>query len=82
MPAVRDLQELSVVLDEAKVFDSRDQINEALNNIQGYNRSEDVGVGIKTVLTIAESARLAGGDPCQWFAEQLCSQIQRHNPRT
>jgi vesicle-fusing ATPase len=78
---VRDLRELSSVLDEAKVFDSREQINSALNNIQSYSGSEEVGVGIKAVLTLAESARLAGGDPCEWFAEQMCGRIQRNNPR-
>ncbi len=45
------------------------------------NGSQQVGVGIKTVLTIAESARLAGSEPGQWFAEQLGEQIQRNNPR-
>lgn len=81
VPAVRDLRELSAVLGDAGMFDSSADLTEALNSIQSYNNSEAVGVGIKTVLTIAESARLAGGDPGQWFAEQLCGQIQRYNPR-
>ncbi|KAH8907266.1 AAA-domain-containing protein [Coniochaeta sp. PMI_546] len=81
VPAVRDLHELSNVLKEANAFDSPADINEALNTIQEYSNSQQVGVGIKTVLTIAESARLAGSEPGQWFAEQLGEQIQRNNPR-
>lgn len=76
VPAVRDLRELSNVLKEAGAFDSQADVNEALNTIQ----SDGIGVGIKTVLTIAESARLAGSEPGQWFAEQLGAQIQRNNP--
>ncbi|OIW27224.1 AAA-domain-containing protein [Coniochaeta ligniaria NRRL 30616] len=81
VPAVRDLHELSSVLKEANAFDSPADVNEALNAIQEYSNSQQVGVGIKTVLTIAESARLAGSEPGQWFAEQLGEQIQRNNPR-
>lgn len=81
VPAVRDLHELSNVLKEANSFDSPADVNEALNTIQEYSNSQQVGVGIKTVLTIAESARLAGSEPGQWFAEQLGEQIQRNNPR-
>lgn len=81
VPAVRDLNELSQVLREANAFESPGEANEALNAIQEYSSSAQVGVGIKTVLTIAESARLAGSEPGQWFAEQLGEQIQRNNPR-
>lgn len=81
VPAVRDLGELAQVLREANPFDSPADANEALNAIQEYSGSQQVGVGIKTVLTIAESARLAGAEPGQWFAEQLGEQIQRNNPR-
>jgi vesicle-fusing ATPase len=81
VPAVRDLNELSNLLKEANAFDSPADANEALNTIQEYANSQHVGVGVKTVLTIAESARLAGAEPGQWFAEQLGEQIQRNNPR-
>ena len=81
VPAVRDLRELSGLLQDANVFDSSADVNEALNTIQTDTGSQAVGVGIKTVLTIAESARLAGGEPGRWFGEQLCGQIQRNNPR-
>jgi vesicle-fusing ATPase len=81
VPAVRDLRELSQVLKETNAFESPADVNQALNAIQSYSDSQQVGVGIKTVLTIAESARLAGDEPGQWFAEQLGEQIQRNNPR-
>jgi vesicle-fusing ATPase len=81
VPAVKDLRELQAVLRDAGVFDTDGDINAALNSIQSFNGSESVGVGIKTVLTLAESSRLAGDDPVQWFSEQLSNQIQRNNPR-
>jgi len=82
VPAVRDIRELAAVLQEANAFENQADVNEALNTIREYgNGSQQVGVGIKTVLTIAESARLAGSEPGQWFAEQLGEQIQRNNPR-
>jgi vesicle-fusing ATPase len=81
VPAVRDIRELSNVLREGNVFESQSDVNEALNTIQEYSGGDKVGVGIKTVLTIAESARLAGAEPGQWFAEQLGAQIARNNPR-
>lgn len=81
VPAVKDLRELSNVLKEANSFETSADVNEALNSLQEYSNSQNVGVGIKTVLTIAESARLAGPEPGQWFAEQLGAQIERNNPR-
>lgn len=79
VPAVKDLRELQNVLRESNAFESPSDVNEALNAIQEYSGSGSVGVGVKTVLTIAESARLAGEQPGQWFAEQLGAQIQRNN---
>ena len=83
VPAVRDLDELASLLREAGAFESEADVGEALGSLQEYGGdSQRVGVGVKTVLTIAESARLAAGaEPGQWFAEQLGAQIQRSNPR-
>ena len=80
VPAIKDLRELGNVLNEFGSFGSGADINEALNLVQTYSGSELVGVGIKPVLTIAESATMSA-EPAQWFAEQLGAQIARNNPR-
>lgn len=78
VPAVRDLRELGIVLSEAGMFESPADVNEALNTVRSY-ASDTVGVGIKTILTTAETAKLSS-DPVQWFGEQLATQIARYNP--
>ncbi|KAK0634869.1 vesicular-fusion protein sec18-like protein [Bombardia bombarda] len=78
VPAVQDLRELGTVLSETGVFESPADINEVLNTVQSYTNSDSVGVGIKTILTTAESAKFSA-EPGQWFAEQLAGQIARFN---
>ncbi|KAH8883908.1 vesicular-fusion protein SEC18 [Thozetella sp. PMI_491] len=80
VPAVKDLRELGNVLNEFGSFGSGADINEALNLVQQYTNSNNVGVGIKTVLTVAESATMSE-QPAQWFAEQLSAQVARNNPQ-
>ncbi len=80
VPAVKDLRELGNALGEFGSFGSGADINEALNLVQSYGNGDVVGVGIKTVLTIAESATMSA-EPPQWFADQIGAQIARNNPR-
>jgi vesicle-fusing ATPase len=80
VPAVRDVRELATVLAEANAFESPADINEVVQMVRQYS-SDNVGVGIKTILSLTEAAQFANGDPGQWFAEQLGRQIARHNPR-
>ncbi len=80
VPAVSDLQELSTALRELNALDPADA-NQALNTLRQTNRSDHVGVGIKTVLTMAESAAMVD-EPAAWFAEQLGRAIITNNPRT
>ncbi|KAK1761065.1 P-loop containing nucleoside triphosphate hydrolase protein [Echria macrotheca] len=79
VPAVRDLNELGVVLSEARMFASSAHVEEALKTVGEYASSDTVGVGIKTILTTAETAKLSS-DPVNWFGEQLAGQIARYNP--
>jgi vesicle-fusing ATPase len=65
VPAVQDVREMGAVLTETGVF-------------EGYTGSERVGVGVKTILTTSETARLSA-DPAEWFAEQISQQIARWN---
>ncbi|KAK3321121.1 P-loop containing nucleoside triphosphate hydrolase protein [Cercophora scortea] len=78
VPAVRDLNELAVVLRETDAFDSEGGITEVLNTLRSYGGSTDVNVGVKTILTTAESAKFSS-EPGQWFAEQIAGQIVRYN---
>ncbi|KAK0626361.1 putative NsfA protein [Immersiella caudata] len=79
VPAVQDLRELGTVLIEAGMFDPSD-VNEALNTVNEYTSgSQTVGVGIKTILTTAEDAKLSE-EPTQWFGQQLATQIIKYNP--
>lgn len=73
---MRDLRELEAVLRGASVFESPEVIGSALRSLQSYSRSEAVGVGIKTVLTVAELAKITGGHVGDVFAERLISKIQ------
>ena len=47
-----------------------------MNRLREWTDSEKVGLGIKTILTTAETARLSAR-PAEWFAEQLAGQIAR-----
>ncbi|KAK3941726.1 P-loop containing nucleoside triphosphate hydrolase protein [Diplogelasinospora grovesii] len=84
VPAVRDTQELKEVLKSVGAFDgNRQDIEEAVNMVveSNANGGGAVGVGIKTILTIAESAKFSA-QPSQWFADQLASQIARYSPHS
>mgnify|MGYP002620969668 FL=1 len=52
------------------------EIEERVNRLREWTDSEKVGLGIKTILTTAETARLSAR-PAEWFAEQLAGQIAR-----
>jgi vesicle-fusing ATPase len=79
VPAVEDLRELGTVLKVARMFDPS-EISEAIETVKEYtpSNSQTVGLGIKTILTVAEKAKLSD-NPTQWFAEQLATQIMKYN---
>ena len=79
VPAVSDLRELATALQEFDAFEPAD-MNQALITLGQYNSTDQVGVGIKTVLTMAESAAMVD-DPASWFANQLGQTIAANNPR-
>jgi vesicle-fusing ATPase len=79
VPAVQNTREMEAVLAESGTFESPADVNEVLNRVREYTNSERVGVGIKTILTTAETARLSA-QPAEWFAEQIAGQINRYNP--
>ncbi|KAL2129982.1 hypothetical protein VTI74DRAFT_7051 [Chaetomium olivicolor] len=80
VPAVQDTREMANVLAESGAFEGPADVNEVLNKLREYSNSERVGVGIKTILTTAETARLSD-TPAEWFAEQIAGQVARWNPR-
>ncbi|KAL2167899.1 hypothetical protein VTG60DRAFT_636 [Thermothelomyces hinnuleus] len=81
VPAVQDTRELSSVLAESGAFEGPGDVNLVLNRLREYSNSDRVGVGIKTILTTVETARLSA-EPAEWFAEQIATQIARYSPYT
>lgn len=79
VPAVQDTREMANVLTESGAFEGPADVNEVLNRLREYSSSDRVGVGIKTILTTAETARLSA-EPAEWFAEQIAGQIAKANP--
>ncbi|KAK4133119.1 AAA-domain-containing protein [Trichocladium antarcticum] len=80
VPAVQDTRELAAVLRESGAFEGpAGGVDEVLDRVREYTNGERVGVGIKTILTTAETARLSA-QPAEWFAEQIAGQIARYNP--
>lgn len=80
VPAVQDTRELAAVLGESGAFEGPEDVNLVLNRVREYSGNSDrIGVGIKTILTTAETARLSA-EPAEWFAEQIATQIARYNP--
>ncbi len=75
---MKDVRELATALQQFNAFDPAD-MNQAVNMMRQYNDSDHVGVGIKTILTVAESASMVN-DPASWFAEQLARAIATNNP--
>jgi vesicle-fusing ATPase len=78
VPAVQDVREMGAVLTETGVFEGREGVEQVLGKVAEYTGSERVGVGVKTILTTSETARLSA-DPAEWFAEQISQQIARWN---
>ncbi len=79
VPAVADVRELATALQQFGAFADSADINQAINTVQQYNGGSDqVGVGIKTVLTMAESAAMVD-DSTAWFAEQMGRAIAANN---
>ncbi|KAK3387541.1 P-loop containing nucleoside triphosphate hydrolase protein [Podospora didyma] len=77
VPAVQDLRELGAILEKTGAFPTPADVNEALNAVRSYSNSDTVGVGIKTILTTAETSKLSA-EPSEWFAEQIAQQITRY----
>lgn len=81
VPAVADTTELAAALTQFGAFSDAADVGQAVNTVRQYNGGGDhVGVGIKTVLTMAESAAMVD-DAAGWFADQLGRAIAVNNPR-
>ncbi|CCC05252.1 unnamed protein product [Sordaria macrospora k-hell] len=81
VPAVNNLQELGAVLNEVGAFGGdQSAITEVLSTLREYTGSDSVGVGVRTILTVAESADTSP-DPKDWFVEKMAGLIARYNIR-
>lgn len=80
VPAVANLRKLGTVLHEARVYDDDSEIGQTLSAIQQRTGSEQVGVGIKTVLDCAFEAKAGGREGVRkTFTELLSESIQELN---
>lgn len=79
IPAIKSLQELGRVLGESGMFESQD-LNAIVNNVGSITGTDKVNVGVKTVLTLASTARKAP-DPVEWFSEELAKAINNNTPQ-
>ncbi|TLD10091.1 hypothetical protein PgNI_05559 [Pyricularia grisea] len=79
IPAIKNLQELSRVLGESGMFESQD-LNVIVNTIGNITGTDKVNVGVKTVLTLASTARKAP-DPVDWFSEEVAKAINNNTPQ-
>ncbi|KAH7146048.1 P-loop containing nucleoside triphosphate hydrolase protein [Dactylonectria macrodidyma] len=76
VPAVNSLQELAVVLQDSRMFNTAD-VGQAIRIIQGRTGSDQVGVGIKTILDCIFEARSGGNqEVLETFTDLLCEKIQ------
>ncbi|KAI1117585.1 P-loop containing nucleoside triphosphate hydrolase protein [Nemania sp. NC0429] len=78
VPPVSNLQELNTVLRGSRVFNPED-VDEATSLVQQEAGSNDIGVGIKTVLDCIFEARAGGGpsaDVIRTFSELLVEKIR------
>ncbi|KAK4167438.1 P-loop containing nucleoside triphosphate hydrolase protein [Cladorrhinum sp. PSN259] len=80
VPAVSNIQELEVALNEFKAFgEDAVMTRQAVEAVHSITNSDDVRVGIKTILTTAEKAKLSA-NPVEWFADRLAVEVARYNP--
>ena len=75
VPAVSSLQELGTVLSESGFFNSA-EIRGSLEYIQRRTGSDQLGIGIKTVLDCVFEARAGGTDIMETFSDLLVEKIQ------
>lgn len=76
VPAVSNLRELAVVLQESHVFNS-DDVGQAISIIHDRTGSDAVGVGIKTVLDCIFEARAGDNqNVLETFTDLLVEKIQ------
>lgn len=77
VPAVSTLRELGTVLQESRLFSS-DNINRSLRDIQTRTGSDDIGVGIKTILDCIFEAKAGGAesDIAETFTDLLLENVE------
>lgn len=79
VPAVGHMRDLDAILRSQEVFGDESSLTEAMNLVNEYgNNSNQVGVGIKKILDIAETTKGLEEDvKASWFAENLGALVSR-----
>jgi vesicle-fusing ATPase len=77
VPPVKDMNELNIAMKECKFLPDQER-KTAIGNLRQYSTGDAVGVGIKSILRLAESATQVA-EPADWFADQLGRKIAEAN---
>lgn len=79
VPNLNGLNELELVLREQNIFRDDSTMVEAMNLVaEATQGSNQVGVGIKNILKVAESAKALDEDmKASWFAEEMQVMMSR-----
>ncbi|KAK0389960.1 hypothetical protein NLU13_3533 [Sarocladium strictum] len=80
VPAIANLRELGAVMHEARVYEDDADIGRTLQQIQQRTGSEQVGVGVKTVLDCVFEAKAGGREGVmETFTELMVESVQEMN---
>lgn len=80
VPAIANLRELGAVMHEARVYQDDADIGRTLQQIQQRTGSEQVGVGVKTVLDCIFEAKAGGSEGVmETFTELMVESVQEMN---
>ena len=77
VPAVSSLRELGLVLQDCKKDFGSVDINQVLGGIQQRTGTQNVGIGIKTVLECVYKARRSPQDLTETFIDDISQRISR-----
>lgn len=77
VPNINSYAELGAVMREINAFENESYINVCLEELKDITRSDQLGLGIKTVLLGIDQAQLEGGNVPSRCAEILAQQVAR-----
>ncbi|KAG9234481.1 vesicular-fusion protein-like protein sec18 [Amylocarpus encephaloides] len=79
IPNIKDHQELGAALKASRVFDKDSDLTSSLNELRGITGTDEVGVGIKNVLTTVGQAKRDRDNFAGTFADMMAQQMAASN---